>query len=1205
MKKIFGLLFHPIVLAVIGLLALGTIVWFFGPLIAIASWRPLEAEWARWLFISLIVIVYIARKAWLAHRAKRVNAQMMDGLLQAAPAAPQAGTSASTEEIETLRKRFEEALLKLKQSRLSLAGRKPGFAGLFAGQQYIYQLPWYVFIGAPGSGKTTALINSGLQFPLADSFGAGAIGGIGGTRNCDWWFTDDAVLLDTAGRYTTQESNRELDAQAWSGFLQLIRKHRPRRPINGIILTVSILDLLQQTADERERHANALRSRIKELHEGLNIRFPIYVLVTKCDLLAGFMEFFGEYGKEERAQVWGTTLPCLEPREGFDPLAGFAVEFDTLEKRLNDRLIDRLQQERDPSKRALLYGFTQQFGALKGLLGGFLGTVFTASRFHETAMLRGVYFTSGTQEGSPIDRVMGALSRSLGLERKMLPPQAASGRSYFLTRLLRDVIFAEQDIAGTNIKWERRRNLFKWASYALLAALTVGISLAWWVSYRNNSAYVSAVDDKLATVSRQVDSLPTAASIDVLGLLPVLQAVRELSTAAGVEGDKEPWSMGFGLYQGDKLASASRNSYQRLLQDSFLPRLIFRIEEQLRRGSGDNLDILYEGLKSYIMLHDPAHFDSNALKAWITADWDYNLPREVPVEQRKLLESHLDALFARGAVSPPLPADAQLILSVRTQLATLPLAHRIYSRIRRQGVGANLPEFKISQVAGPSASLVFVRSSGAPLTAGVPGLYSYSGYHNAFVKAAEKVTRQLADEESWVLGSSEQQQSKFGDPATLARQTESVRRLYLEDYARTWEKFVADIRLVPSGTLTKSIEIARILSAADSPLPPLLRAIVKETTLGEKPEEARTVVDKAADKMKESLKDSRDGLLKMLGGNDQAVANAPQAKPESIVDDRFDGLRRMVRNPLPGQPAPIDASLALINDLYTLLTATETAVKGGGAPPQSEVPTRIRAESARLPEPLRSMLQTLSTAGSNQALGATRSNLSASLSAAIGDFCAQAITGRYPFVRASTRDVTQEDFGRLFAPGGMLDDFFQKNLLQYVDTSTRTWSFKRVGDVSMGDSAMPAQFQRAAAIRDVFFRSGGRTAGMRLDFKPVEMDAAISQFILDVDGQLVKYSHGPQVPQPVQWPGPRGSTQVRVQLQPASTAGASGKVFEGPWALFRMFDQTQIDATEQPEKFRATFNIDGRKAVFEITTSSVQNPFRQKDIEQFRCPGKL
>jgi len=269
------------------------------------------------------------------------------------------------------------------------------------------------------------------------------------------------------------------------------------------------------------------------------------------------------------------------------------------------------------------------------------------------------------------------------------------------------------------------------------------------------------------------------------------------------------------------------------------------------------------------------------------------------------------------------------------------------------------------------------------------------------------------------------------------------------------------------------------------------------------------------------------------------------------------------------------------------------------------VPTRIKAEAGRLPEPLRSMLITLSQGAANQALGATRANISQAIPAQIGNFCDDAIAGRYPFVRTSSRDVTQDDFARLFAPGGEIDSFFQKNLASYVDTSSRPWKFRQLGDTTIStSSAALLQFQRAQAIRDVFFRSG-RTAGFRLDFKPLEMDPTITQLILDVDGQLVTYSHGPQVRTSVQWPGPRGSTQARLQFAPPLASGTSAQIFDGPWAIFRMFDRAKIEATAQSERFIVTFNIEGRKAQFEVTTNSVQNPFRLLELEQFVCPNRL
>jgi type VI secretion system protein ImpL len=257
-----------------------------------------------------------------------------------------------------------------------------------------------------------------------------------------------------------------------------------------------------------------------------------------------------------------------------------------------------------------------------------------------------------------------------------------------------------------------------------------------------------------------------------------------------------------------------------------------------------------------------------------------------------------------------------------------------------------------------------------------------------------------------------------------------------------------------------------------------------------------------------------------------------------------------------------------------------------------------------MPEPLQSMLTTLSQGATRQIEEKKRSNWSEGL-AGISDFCKKAIEGRYPFFKASSLDVTRDDFARLFAPGGLLEDFFQKNLAAYVDTSSKPWKFKKTGDASIRDtSASLIQFQRAQTIRDVFFR-GGPTPTVRLELKPVSLDTSITQLVIDVDGQVLKYSHGPQIATAVQWPGPKGTSQVRLQATPPGAGSGAGQVFEGPWALFRLLDRAQIQPTGQPEKMLATFTIDGRRAQFEVISGSVQNPLRLPELEQFRCPGRL
>ena len=256
MKRFFKWLLSPVVLGFLALLAISAVIWWIGPLVAIGDAKPLESTWVRVIVIVTLWLIWIARRVWVAWRHRQAQAALLKGI--------SGGPSATDREAEVLGQRFREALDKLKGS----ANKRSWFGS----GNSLYELPWYVFVGAPGSGKTTALQNAGLQFLLTESSAATPVRGVGGTRNCDWWFTSEAVLIDTAGRYTTQESDTEVDATAWNNFLALLRKSRPRRPINGVLLTVNVQDLLQQGALERKEHANKLRARLHELQTKLGVR---------------------------------------------------------------------------------------------------------------------------------------------------------------------------------------------------------------------------------------------------------------------------------------------------------------------------------------------------------------------------------------------------------------------------------------------------------------------------------------------------------------------------------------------------------------------------------------------------------------------------------------------------------------------------------------------------------------------------------------------------------------------------------------------------------------------------------------------------------------------------------------------------------------------------------------------------------------------
>jgi len=1198
MGKILGLIFNRWTLGALLLLAFLAVLWLISPLVAVGEWRPLESTTSRWVVTIVVLLFVLALVVWKIVRAKQGNKKVVEQLA-AAPAG--GGAAAESPEIAAVRKRFAEALATLRNARFGTAAASG--QGLWArlknqlGGRYLYQLPWYLIIGAPGAGKTTALRNAGLNFPLAKQLGEHAVRGVGGTRLCDWWFTDQAVLIDTAGRFTTQDSDAAQDKATWNGFVEMLKRSRKRQPLNGVLVTVSVADLVGRNLIEREQHAQAVRARVQELHEQLRIRIPIYLLVTKCDLLAGFGEHFASLDKDQRAAPWGFTFP-LAPAGAWNEK--LVPEFNALLERLDQGLIDRLQAEGDTVRRARMYGFPNQFANLAAPLSEFTRHVFAPSPYEAEPMLRGVYFVSGTQEGTPIDRVLGAVARRYRIEQSMLPPQKSSGRSFFLQRLLSEVVFAEQGLAGTDRRWERTRNAWAIAGYAAIAAIGVGLLAAWTVSWRNNAAYVQAVQERVDLVRRQVQETPNRTTPDLLPVLPALEATRRLASDAGPvrEADSVPWSLGFGLYQGEKLDGAARSAYQRMLVDAVQPRLALRVEEQLR--ASEQPDSLYEALKAYLMMYEPPRFEAASLKQHIEADWEARLGREISVEQRAALSGHLDALLERGATVSPLPRDERLIEATRTRLAAVPLQQRVYNRLRQRGLGAEFPEVTAAAAGGPNTQLVFVRASGLPLTKGVPGLFTYDGYYKGFQKKVGEVAKTLADEQGWVLGVTAAPLTQAATPGQAVAQAadgllgtrvvDDVRRLYLNEYRDTWRAYIADIRLQPLTSMAQVIEKTRFLSGPDTPLLPMLKRFSKETTLLAPQPGAAGVAGSLVER-------GRQAVAGALGSAGTALAQGDRL--ESIVDDEFRPLRAMITAPEGGKP-PIDGLIERLKELQVHLIAVKQALDQKTQPPSSPLPNQIKAEGASSPEPVRSLLDSLGSSGARAANIATRGSLAADVRSVVGEFCQQAVSGRYPFDPTAAREVTPADFAALFGPGGRFEQM-QNKLEQYIDTSTRPWRFKQ-GENSLGsDLGTLPQFQRAKEIREAFF-AAGPVPGVSMEMKPFEMDARLKEFLLDVDGQILRYDHGPQIPVQIKWPGPRGSGVVRVTVQPS---GGAGLVNDGPWALFRLFDRVAITPGNSPEKFRATFDIDGRKAIFDVRNSSVRNPLRLPDLRAFQCPQGL
>ncbi|MBP1852497.1 type VI secretion system protein ImpL [Rhizobium halophytocola] len=1188
---------NPIGVLILFSLMLAVALWLLGPLLAIGNVRPFDRESHRLIAIAAIAaLTTIAILVMLLRRRSR-DKQMTEAITAANTASTNTGDEAVEAELGEIRKRMTEALAFLRKSKLG---------GRF-GSRYLYQLPWYIIIGPPGSGKTTAIVNSGLQFPLAEHMGKTAVGGVGGTRNCDWWFTNEAVLLDTAGRYTTQDSNSTADAKAWTGFLDMLKKHRRRQPVNGAMVAISLSDLSLLDEQTRRAHARSIRTRLQELRERLGVRFPVYVLFTKADLIAGFQEFYDNLGAEEREQVWGFTLPYEKGSRDANPLAAFNAEFDALLAQLSNRSLERMQAEIDYQRRSLIAGFPAQIASLRGVAESFLGDIFHDNRYEDSQFLRGVYLTSGTQEGTPIDRLMMGMARTFGIGRQAIGTGRGQGRSYFLTRLLNGVIFPEAGLVSADDAVEQRYRWIKWGAVACGVLSLAAATTIWTTSFLGNVDLISNASAQVGsfkTVSNDIPRSPIA-DANLPPIVPALNLLRDLPGNPAASDPEPPVELTFGLYQGDAVGTESAQAYRGALNTMLLPRMLFRIEEQMQANI-NNPDFLFEALKVYLMLGLEAPMDATAVKQWAQVDWALTFPGQDQLQSDLL--GHLDEMLNQPMRRVTL--NGPLVDQIQALLAETPLAERVYQSIVKAPAARALPEFRVTEAGGPAASRVLLRPSGKPLSAGVEGVYTYKGFHSYFLPQLATVADRVK-EENLVLGPRAEEVT----PATLDRLGRDVLALYENDYVNHYDQLLADIDIIPMESLGQASQVINILSGPTSPIRNIVKAVSTETKLTVLPQAkavagsaASAATDFAKDEVTDRLDADGRAIAEALGSafsGANVAGGAPKTAPGQFVEDRFAALQQLA-DAADGAQSGLDELIQRMGDVFDELNRLSLGQNSGAGivGQKANAVGELEARIARLPNPLQRWTTQVVAGSSGAAVGGARADLNAKWQAQVLPFCKQAIDGRYPFSRQAKSDVALQDFGKLFAPSGLIDKFFNENLAPFVDTTSNPWRLKRVNGVDIGISdAVIGQFQKASQIRDSFFLGPGLPS-VTFDVTPVALDPSVEQVTVDIEGQPVTYAHGPPEVTPLTWPGQAGG-RTRVAFSPPRGDVENSIQKDGPWGWFRLLDTAELRRTNVSDRNRVIFNLGGRIAIFQLRAGSALNPFTASALGSFSCPSSL
>jgi len=1168
----------------IGLILISLLVWFGGPYIKFGeeNTAPLASVVVRLLVIMVIVVLWGLNNLRVQMKANKSNKELVDDLEEnQAELQKNAESGQASQEIKQLNQRFNQALVTLQKLKFRGPGKKKA----------LYELPWYIIVGPPGSGKTTALVNSGLEFPLAEQFGKGALQGVGGTRNCDWWFTNSAVLIDTAGRYTTQDSHRVVDSSAWEGFLKLLKRNRRRRPINGAIVAISLQDLMMQTEEERILHAKTIRTRLDELMEKLEIRFPVYLMFTKVDLVSGFREFFEDLGKDDRNQVWGVSLPNAPKTMQSPDFEYFTREFSTLVSRLYDRVLWRVHQERNIHRRADIYDFPQQMENLKEIANAFVRQTFVQNRFKFQPYLRGVYFTSGTQDGTPIDRLMSSISANFGFSRESSQAPNQEGKSFFLTRLFQEVIFPESELVGSNMRYEAIMRWGQRAAFVGLSAITVIVMLVWSGSITRHKMYMSEVEQHVTDFNEEQKRL-SPWNKDIRAVLPSLNALASASIV--YDQEEHPWLSGIGLYDGRVDAEANA-AYETHLRTMFLPKIVAAMEANIEQGyeGGD----LYNTFRLYMMFNKRERMETELLRKWFKDLWDGQYKGEAT--RRKELEAHLDALLALEL--EPIQLNPRIVKQTRSLLLRVPVSKRIYARVKTNPLFNQ--EVDMLNLMGEAARTAFKVNAGTQRALTIPALFTIDGYESADFSPESPVLADVVNER-WVLTDDDSERVDFvkDDLDELSTQ---VKDHYYADYIKTWLRLFKSLEVVEFKNLRQANDV--LLSLTDPVYSPLQSAVqvgVANTQL--------TPPIKAL----EVAEDKGTGRVGRLG----RLANLAASKRETTkVDKRFKDLHLLVRESSQGL-APIDAWIERIQQVQEFVA--EVSLSPDPGKKAFEI-ARARYESGAVnpvvslknyaknaPDPLNRWMTSIADETWRVVMVTANGYVNTQWRNQVHGPYVDALAGRYPLNRRSSDELALFDFVEFFKPGGTMDNFHKQFIKPFVDTSDG-WTNRVVDNYSIGFSnSSLRQVRRGLAVKDVFFRKNPESPEIGLELKPFSMNAKDARFTLDVGDTRITYNHGPKFWKAVSWSGADEGKRIRVAIEDID-GNLHEKTYSGPWAWFRLMDASNVKRTSRSNVYRISFSAsrtaggERHTIVYEGKTKSINNPFNNKLLAAFKAPESL
>lgn len=1155
-------------LGVLILILLACLIWFFGPKIEIDEAAPLASQTSRLIAIGVLVLLFLLLEVFRRWRLARINRRVLNNIERA-----QGETAEISDRVGNVRESFT-ALCETLRERMGVRPKD---------RRYIYDISWYLLLGETGSGRSTALGNSGLDFPLelASDVEPSSVPNFRGY--CGWRVTDEAVFIDAPGAFVTPDDPS--GTAEWQDLLDCLKSARVRCPLNGVILTLPVDQLTGESIDFKI--VDVMRQRLQEIMMQFGTTLPVYILITKCDKIAGFIEYFSDLNTEEREGPLGFALPLeaksthLAPGPG---LAAFSDQYRDFIAHLAEWVSTRLPAERELDSRHHIFAFPQQMHMLRKPLETTLQRIFGPSRFHRDALLRGVYFCSACQEGPITDLLMKAHKKTYDLQPSLARVHSPRrNTAFFFKGLIENVILPEQHLAGVNPKIKRRRRLTFGSAWTMACVVFAGLLGAWWLASASTKQQAIAIREALdahetqrATLHDQTDFTQVALAVAPLSHIPnETTTVFQPLVASGA----------FMLRSPVVLSEQMMSIYGAALHTMVRPAVINDLGEEvaaLANAGGQSTDRLRDLFRLYLSLSDLSHFDATRLHDWAAEHARAHYPLH-PQQQTAIAAVVGDAF---EELDTPLSLDENVLASARKRLNEIPPAERIYAQMK-EGT-ETLQKISLKTALDETARGVFVATN-----ASVQGYYSEPGFYEHFLMDApgqiRDWNRDWLSEHAGAIASDEQ---LFDD----------VKVLYARDYITAWRRFLGNLALQPAETPDQILRLIETLLSSDSPLDGLIGVVSKHTILP---------LVRGSDEKKETADgdETEDGgILTSLGIDaDEAVERKRGQWPGTRIGRAFAAYRNLRDDNTGDLPGLSDIRTAL-SDLHGVISAVTDESEPEAAafeelrrwidnPREAEVSV-LRSAATPQPQPLRRMLFDLSDQSLDMMMALARQYLDQSWRGTVLSECRRAIAGRYPINRRAETAIAPDDFEAFFAQDGAINAFFKEQVGPFVETSGGPWVERSIYGHEIGFSENGLQiFRNANTIRDAFGLNGAGLSDLGFTIIPTYLDNKAMRVTVKTESETLSYRHEP----PRRFRMAFADEAVSIGIADRSGTVHTSRA-EGPWAWFRIFDRFELRPTHIPDQFDLTVSIGDMMASFRIIADSTVNPFMPKD---FKCEESL